>query len=182
MAAAPQPENAPAAGDVQQRFLSLFTTNYDAIFAYVMVLTQDQGDAEEVMQETALALWREFDRYDPRLEFRPWARKFALTEVRRFRRGRPALTLSPEVIELLAADTERLTPEIDRQRERLAGCLGRLRPADRQLIELYYQPQQQARDLARQRGVTIHAIYKTIKRIRRQLLDCVRRTSAEAST
>lgn len=163
----------------REHFLSLFTAHYDRLFSFVMVLTPRIADAEDVLQETALVLWREFHRYDPSLNFKAWAKAIALNEVRRFwRKNNRTLAFSPEVLELLVEDDSRLCDQMDRQREQLAACLARLSPGDRTLVELYYQPDQHAQALADARGVTVYAIYKAVKKIRRVLLDCINRARA----
>ncbi len=49
----------------QQRFLSLFLRSEREIFRYVAVLVPNVTDAEDIVQQTALALWEKFDAYDP---------------------------------------------------------------------------------------------------------------------
>ena len=49
----------------QQRFLSLFLRSEREIFRYVAALVPNVADAEDIVQQTALALWEKFDSYDP---------------------------------------------------------------------------------------------------------------------
>ena len=55
----------------QQRFLSLFLRSEREIFRYVAVLVPNSTDAEDVVQQTAMALWEKFDAYDPAQPFTP---------------------------------------------------------------------------------------------------------------
>ena len=64
----------------QQRFLSLFLRSEQEIFRYVAALVPNATDAEDIVQQTALALWEKFDAYDPTLPFTPWACRFALNK------------------------------------------------------------------------------------------------------
>ena len=68
----------------QQRFLSLFLRSEREIFRYVAVLVPNLADAEDIVQQTALALWEKFDAYDPNRPFTPWACRFALNKARQW--------------------------------------------------------------------------------------------------
>ena len=72
----------PAAA--QQRFLSLFLRSEREIFRYVAALIPNVADAEDIVQQTALALWEKFDAYDPNQPFTPWACRFALNKARQW--------------------------------------------------------------------------------------------------
>src|SRR5678816_4304895 len=68
----------------QQRFLSLFLRSEREIFRYVAALVPNMADAEDIVQQTALALWEKFDSYDPSQPFTPWACRFALNKTRQW--------------------------------------------------------------------------------------------------
>src|SRR5258708_14525825 len=76
-----QPEDQAAA---QQRFLSLFLRSEREIFRYVAALVPNLTEAEDIVQQTALALWEKFDTYDPAQPFTPWACRFALNKARQW--------------------------------------------------------------------------------------------------
>src|SRR5215469_8898952 len=68
----------------QQRFLSLFLRSEREIFRYVAALVPNVGDAEDIVQQTAMSLWEKFDAYDPGQPFTPWACRFALNKARQW--------------------------------------------------------------------------------------------------
>src|SRR5471030_1900865 len=68
----------------QQRFLSLFLRSEREIFRYVAALVPNVADAEDIVQQTALALWEKFEAYDPAQPFTPWACWFALNKTRQW--------------------------------------------------------------------------------------------------
>src|SRR5207237_9075548 len=68
----------------QQRFLSLFLRSEREIFRYVAALVPHVADAEDIVQQTALALWQKFDAYDPCQPFTPWACRFALNKTKQW--------------------------------------------------------------------------------------------------
>lgn len=49
----------------QQRFLSLFLRSEREVFRCVAALVPNVADAEDIVQQTALAFWEKFDSYDP---------------------------------------------------------------------------------------------------------------------
>ena len=52
-------------------FLRLLLKSEREILRYVMVLVPQAADAQEVFQETAVALWKQIDKYDPAQPFTP---------------------------------------------------------------------------------------------------------------
>ena len=76
------PSDAPTAE--QQRFLALFLRSEKEIYRYVAALVPNISDAEDIVQQTALALWQKFEAYDPAQPFTPWACRFALNKARQW--------------------------------------------------------------------------------------------------
>src|SRR3954467_5126238 len=64
--------------DPQALFLRLFLSAERELFRYVAALVPNLADAQEIVQQSAVALWVKFDQYDPALPFTPWACRFAL--------------------------------------------------------------------------------------------------------
>ena len=48
----------------QQEFLRVFLANEREILRYVVALVPNLGDAQEIVQQTAVVLWEKFDEYD----------------------------------------------------------------------------------------------------------------------
>ena len=99
----------------QQRFLSLFLRSEREIFRYVAALVPNVADAEDIVQQTALALWEKFDSYDPDQPFTPWACRLALNKTKQWieRRQRWQALLEGGLVEGLAQRREELRPEIE---------------------------------------------------------------------
>lgn len=159
----------------QQRFLSLFLRSEREIFRYVAALVPNVADAEDIVQQTAVALWEKFDAYDPARPFTPWACRFALNKARQWveRRQRWQALLDQGLAEELALRRQELQPEFERRFRRLDDCLGKLPSAQRSLIEAYYYERIGAESLAERSGRTVAAPYKMLERIRHALRHCV---------
>jgi len=168
----------------QQRFLSLFLRSEREIFRYVSVLVPRVADAEDIVQQTAMALWEKFDAYDPAQPFTPWACRFALNKARQWveRRQRWQALLEHGLAEELAQRRQELQPEIESRLRHLEGCVGDLPRGQRSLVEGYYYERASVEALAERSGKTTDATYKMLQRIRRSLQLCVEtRANPEAA-
>ena len=159
----------------QQQFLSLFLRSEREIFRYVAALVPNMIDAEDIVQQTAIALWQKFDAYDPAQPFTPWACRFALNKARQWieRRQRWQSLLEKGLAEELAQRREELQPEIEEQLKYLESCVSKLPQAQRALLEGYYYERASIEQLAERSGRTAAATYKMLQRIRQGLQLCM---------
>ena len=159
----------------QQRFLSLFLRSEREIFRYVAALVPNVADAEDIAQQTAIALWEKFDAYDPAQPFTPWACRFALNKTKQWieRRQRWQTLLQGGLAEELAQRREELLPDIERRLKHLEGCLNQLPAEQRSIVEGYYYRRDGIEKIAEKSGRTVAAAYKTLQRIRHALQTCI---------
>jgi RNA polymerase sigma-70 factor, ECF subfamily len=181
MAPGSRSSNDPAAA--QQRFLSLFLRSEREIYRYVAALIPNVTDAEDIVQQAAIALWEKFDAYDPAQPFTPWACRFALNKARQWieRRQRWQALLEGGLAEELAQRREELRPEFECRLKHLESCLSKLPEDQRSLIEGYYYRRTGIEALANNADRSVAATYKALQRIRQTLLTCVE-SAAEGAT
>lgn len=168
----------------QQQFLSLFLRSEHEIFRYVAALVPNVTDAEDIVQQTAMALWEKFDAYDRGQPFTPWACRFALNKARQWieRRQRWQALLEHGLAEELAQRRQELLPEFELRLKHLEGCLGRLPEGQRTLVEGYYYERARIETLAKRSGRSEAATYKMLQRVRQALQVCVEsQTKPEAA-
>src|SRR6478672_2526627 len=141
----------------QQRFLSLFLRSEREIFRYVAALVPNVSDAEDIVQQTAIALWEKFDAYDPAQPFTPWACRFALNKARQWieRKQRWQALLANGLAEELAQRREELRPEFELRLGHLEKCLGKLPTEQFSLVEGYYYRREGMAKLATTSGRTV---------------------------
>jgi RNA polymerase sigma-70 factor (ECF subfamily) len=168
----------PAAqGEDPERFVRLFVEGQREILRYILALVPDIDDAHDILQETAVDLWRKFDRYDPACPFAPWACRFAIRHVlkHRERQVRRNKYLSVESLTRIAG--ERIEDEgiLEDRRRALEMCLERLSGADRLVVEQRYSRQMSVAKIAGLTGQNTSTLYKALERIRRRLFECVNR-------
>lgn len=158
-----------------ERFVRDLTENARRIYAYIFALVPNWADTDEIFQETSSTLWSKYADYEPGTNFRAWAFRIAYHKVLQFRKakGRDVLCLSEQFID--AIDHDALAGE-ELWKSRLqfmADCYGELRPQDRQLIDLRYEPGATTKSVAETVGRSVDAVYKALNRIHEQLLDCI---------
>jgi RNA polymerase sigma-70 factor (ECF subfamily) len=155
----------------------LLTRHQDDLFRYVLAQVPHEADARDVLQETSVAVCRKFGEYDPARPFLAWAYGFAHLEVLKHRdRGRHRVRpFSREVLERLAADRAEAEPALDVGRHALEVCLDKLSESDRELIRRRYQDRVPADQAAREAGASRRTFFRNLERVRRLLLECIRR-------
>ena len=157
-----------------ERFTRLLLEAEPVMLRSVLVVVPNRTDARDVLQETAVALWRQFPSYDPQRPFVNWAMGFVRIETRRFlAREKRRSQLSREAVEVLEREMEGahgFAAEVERH---LAGCMEKLPRKPRGLIRGYYHENRSVEWLAEQTGRTVEAIYKSIQRARRDLQACI---------
>ena len=161
--------------DRLEQFVGLFVRHEAAIHSFVLTLLPDLNDAEEVVQQASLTLWRKFDQYTPGTSFRNWAfqvAKFtAMNHITKTRRDRHRF--QEHLLELLADRATERAEQLEMQRRALAFCLERLPDDDRHLLSGCYAEGSTIRDVAEQLGRSSNAVYKQLNRLRANLLKCV---------
>jgi RNA polymerase sigma-70 factor (ECF subfamily) len=150
---------------------------------FIVGVTASRADADDVLQEVNLALWKKRHLFNPKQqsEFLRWALGFAVLEVRRFRsrNAKSRLSFGDEVLDSLVDDWPGDLSAGDQRRDALSACLQRLTPSQRQIITLFYGKRATAQQLATQHDRPLSSIYKIITRIREILRDCVRRSLSQ---
>ena len=168
--------------DPHESFMRLFLASQQEILRAVLVHVPDRSEARDIVQDTAVALWRDFGRYDPERPFTAWAVGYARIQVRRYFRGQERRNrLSNQAVEALLIEEEGFDAGRPDRDQALSRCLETLPQHQRELISGYYFEERPVEDLARAHRRTIDAVYKTLQRIRHGLLDCINRRMGAAT-
>src|SRR5262245_56589088 len=101
--------NREHAVDLQEEFLTLFVGCQREIRAFIGSLVRGSHDCDDLVQEVALTLWKEFSRYDRSRSFGAWARGIAAVKLmqRWDKIKRLPVALSPEAIQAVAVAFDR---------------------------------------------------------------------------
>lgn len=174
-------EDSIASDDAANRpaqFMELYTQFHRQLYVYIAALVPNASDAQDLLQETSLTLWKKFDEFTPGSSFLAWARAVARFRILQFheRSGRSVGLLPADVLDLLSANVE-ATPSLEAEEshfQALMACLEKLRVADRELIRARYNRKAAVQAIAAEQGRSANAISQSLARIRSTLFDCVR--------
>jgi RNA polymerase sigma-70 factor, ECF subfamily len=149
------------------------------IYGYIHSLVPNVTDADDLMQQTTLILWKKFGEFDRQRSFFSWACGIARLEVTNFlrSRGRRQRHFSDEFnLMLIQAHEEMTDGELEDRREALSGCVEKLHERDRELIAECYGEDSGVHAAADRRGRSTQSIHNSLRRIRRTLFECITRT------
>jgi len=166
--------------DLSESFITLFLQNERRLWHFILALVPTEQDAEDVLQETAVVLWRKRQEFRPGSDFAAWARAVARNKALEWRRRQVTSTraLDDDVLEQLAAEAESRATTFDERQAAMQECMQRLPKADAELIRQRYSEGLTGLQLAELLKRPVNSIYQSLARIRRALLDCITRKLA----
>lgn len=161
-------------------FVRVLTQSQRALYLFILPLVSSPADAEEVLQETNVVIWNKWGQFEQGTNFLAWGRTIARLEVFRFRRSRyhRMALLGDDVMERIADRSEASSEDLEQRRDALSHCVGQLREKDRELIRQRYSGDVNGDQIALQLGRPANSVYQSIGRIRKTLLECIRRRMA----
>jgi RNA polymerase sigma-70 factor (ECF subfamily) len=164
----------------RQLFVRLLTQHERLVYAYILRLVPNWNDADEILQETNVRLWEEFDRFEPGSNFGAWAVRVAHYQVLTWRkkRDRARLIFDDEALACLAATQTHDNCDEDERRSALAACLQLLPEKSRDLLARCYGGDSTIRDVAAGLRRSTEAVYKSLQRTRLALHACIERRLA----
>lgn len=183
--AMPTMQNSPASEDQRyEQFVTFFARHEADLRRFISSFLPPWGDDDEILQQTAIAIWRKFDQFDPSSDFMKWACVIARFEALAYRRkkARDRLVFHEDLLELMAEEAASEINIRQAERDALASCLQQLPERQRQFVLLSYTPGVKITELAKQAGSTAAAFYMRLKRLRRQLMQCVEGKTLNANS
>jgi RNA polymerase sigma-70 factor, ECF subfamily len=158
-----------------EKFLALITSSQPSLYAYILSLVPNSQQAEDILQETNLVLWRKAGDYTAGTNFLAWACKVAYFNVLSHRRRfcREKLVFSDELLDYLAERQSECIEDLEQRRHALNQCLEKLPDRQRRIIQSRYQPGASVQRMADAAGMTEGALSQFLYRIRGALLHCI---------
>lgn len=168
----------------REDFVRLLTESHRRLLGYLLSLLGNRHDAEDVLQRASVTMWRRYETFEPGTDFMAWASTVAFYEAKNFQRvaARSRLRFDDDLLNTLAAERPEDLRHFDARLDALEHCVGKLDPANRQLVEAVYGDDAEIATLAAQLGRAPQTLYNRLNGIRRALADCVERRLAEAPT
>jgi RNA polymerase sigma-70 factor (ECF subfamily) len=165
--------------DDSSAFVVELAANTRRLYVYISTLLPSPSEAEDVFQQTCLALWRKRQLYSPERPFLAWAYGFARNEVlRHARKSRSSLRyLSQELLEEIASREEAASSTGEEaRRSALDSCLEQMLAPQRALLERCYQGTESIKDIAGKMRISPAALTMRLQRLRHALAKCIDRS------
>jgi RNA polymerase sigma-70 factor, ECF subfamily len=166
--------------DRNEVFVELLTLHQRRLYGFIYTLVPNQADAEDLLQQTSLVLWRKFNTFDLDTDFSAWACRIAhfevLNHLKQKRRSR--VVFNDELISRLAEIRDERSELHSADRTALTGCVEELAESDRKLIELCYTTKRNIKAAAEALNRPVASVYTSLVRVRRILMECIRQTNA----
>jgi RNA polymerase sigma-70 factor (ECF subfamily) len=158
----------------------LWTKAHPAVAGFISSMVPNFQDADDILQQVAVAIVEDYDRYDKERSFVGWAIGIARNKILMYRRekaqNRPLL--DEQAMGNVAQVYERESTQFDEMRRALRTCIKKAKARWQRILEMRYVQGLSAGRIAEQLGMTHNAIFITLHRIRLALRDCIRKEMA----
>ena len=161
--------------DRTSQFVSLLAAEELRLSSYVLALVPHWADAEEILQETKLRLWKQFDKYDASKDFGSWACTIAYYQVKTFQTcsSRSRIRFSQKFLDRAAAVVNKTASEANLRLSLLQLCIEKLSGWQRDLLQRCCVAGDSITTVAGELNRKVDSTRKSLLRIRRLLYDCV---------
>jgi len=165
----------PGGTEATLRVQQLFVRHQGIVKAFILSLQPGFADAEDVLQEVNLVIWRRADEYQHGTDFGAWVFKIASFQIMALRQKlvRDRLQFSDELLAQIANNEFPSIRAIDLRREALQHCLEKLEKGELELVRLRYECGDDVASLAGMLGRSAKAIYRSLAKIHGLLMNCV---------
>jgi RNA polymerase sigma-70 factor (ECF subfamily) len=164
--------------DRMREFLRLFTSHEIRLRAFAMSMIANYADAEDVLQEANLVMWKRFDQFTPGTTFMSWAGRvvYLVALQHRRTRKRDRLQFGEKFFSAMAnvAVRDDVAAQLSEQEHALSDCICKLKTEQREMLRAKYAENISVDQMSIMFNRSVEAIYKALNRTRRILHDCVR--------
>jgi len=160
------------------KFLELLTPDYYKIHSFILTLVPNTTDAEDVLQSSIGYMLEHFHEFEQGTNFLSWAFTISKYHVltHRKKKTRSKIQFGKQAIEMIEAENQRLSKEVDARYDALKQCMRKLPVDDLKLIKKRFEKSSSVKEFASEIGMSINVAYKRISHIKNLLLDCIQRT------
>lgn len=161
-----------------REFVSLLTSHQARIYAYILSLSPNFNDADDILQDTTKFMWERFDEFTVGTDFLAWAKKiayFLIMENYRKKKKAQAFCFDEQLIEKLDQNSQHLSDSNKDYQIYLKECLKKLKQQDLHLLKLRYYENHTVKELSSRLGCSIQYVYRNISRIHQILLACIQK-------
>jgi RNA polymerase sigma-70 factor (ECF subfamily) len=163
----------------KEEFLSLLAANQRKIFSYILAAVGRRNIAEEIMQQTLLIMWKDFDRFETGTNFSAWGKKIAYHKILEYRkRNAKSVLFDSEVLQKFLDMSQKTSTGSDDRGKALEGCMKKLKESSLRILSMRYNQQKSCKEISEEIDRPIQTVYKNMSRIYMALKECIDRTIA----
>lgn len=164
-------------------FFQLFMAHQRNLYAYILSAVHNYSDADDILQETAAVMWRQFGQFRQGSSFAAWGVGIARFQILKFfnQHKRSRLQFDDELLNQIADLTVEESGRIENLTDALRRCFRRLSEANRKVLDLRYKDGMTIKAIANLTGKPIFAMYKAFSRVQDSLLRCMELTLEKES-
>ena len=168
------------ASDSNERLVGLITSLQRDLYTYIFSLVHRSEDAQDILQETNLVLWRKAAESSRADNFKSWACRIAYVQVMAYRKrhSRDRLYFDKALLDQLAQESEVHAAQSGPYLDALRACCQQLPDHCRKMLRMRYDSPGTVEETARQLGRSAASVSQALYRMRRTLMDCIRETVA----
>ncbi len=153
-----------------------------SIRAYLLAAVHNYHDAEDLLSQVAVAVARDYEKYDPQTPFIRWAIAIARNRVLNYRRSKAMskLVFSQDTLDVLAGAMPEEPPAEAATKAALDDCIAKLQDRSQQAITLRYEQDLKPREMAPRLGMSVTAVTSLMHRVHKALEKCVKQAMGAA--
>lgn len=169
---------------LSEQFVSQLAACQSRVYAYITTLVHDPAAAQDILQETNLVLCRKAVEVTDDMDFVGWACRIAYYQVLAHRRdsGRDRHRFDDALLGQLAERSAARSAAFEQRSLALRTCMAKLTESQRDLLHRRYNDNQSVKAVADSLDRPAGSIAQTLHRIRKTLLQCIRRHTAEGDS
>jgi RNA polymerase sigma-70 factor (ECF subfamily) len=161
-----------------EQFSELYEADKNRLYSYIHAFVSNSEVANDIFQETSLALWKDFHKFELGTNFSKWANGIAFLRVLTFRRKNKKylLGLSDDFLQEFnntLSEESKLSEPQQQKLGYLEHCRALLPTPLQGIYQSFYVYNLTAQDIADNTGRSIHAIIKSVHKLRQKIFDCV---------
>lgn len=163
--------------DAGEEFVELITSFQGRLYAFILSLLSNRDEANDVLQETNIVLWRKSGEYVSGTNFKAWSFRVAAFQVmaHRKRQKRDRLVMDDSCFEQLMTDAQEVDETYEGRRVALRSCMTKLNERHQRLIHRRYRENVSLTQIAQETDQNENSIAQALFRARKTLMNCVKR-------
>lgn len=162
-------------------FIQLLTSHQSRLYAYILSLVFDRNEADDVLQQTNVVLWRSADEFQLGTNFVAWSFRIAYYQVlaHRKQKTREKLIFDDEMLSGLAQAAADSDQSYQARQQLVRHCIEKLNERQRTAVERRYRRGATLETIAEETARTVNAVKQTLFRARENLIRCVHKGLSE---